>query len=156
MITKFKIYENFSSLENTINYYASKGYIENIKQMIIDGTDINAISDLETTPLLSACREGEIETVDYLLNAGANVNYVTKTGKYNALYITALNEEEIDIFKLLIDAGCDWNQKDINNQDFIDILIKKRKFWLLEEIKKLYPKKYDLYLKKIKSNKFNL
>ena len=158
MITKFKLFEfnDFSSPENMINYYAQKGYINQIKQMISDGTDIDAISDVELTPLLSACREGEIETVEYLIMNGADVNFVGNTGKYNALIITALNEEELDIFEILIDAGCNWNQKNTDNEDFIDILLKKRKMYIFNQLKKSYPEKYDLYLKKKKSKEFNL
>ena len=158
MITEFRLFEfnDFSSPENMINYYAQKGYINQIKQMIKDGTDINAISDVELTPLLSACREGEIETVEYLIKNGADVNFVGKTGKYNALIITALNEEDLDIFEILIDAGCNWNQQNTNNEDFIDILLKKRKIYIFNQLKKTYSEKYDLYLKKKKSKKFNL
>ena len=158
MITQFKLYEysDFYSTEEQLCYYAKKGYIKQIKQALINGVNINSISQVELTPLLFACRENEIETVEFLINNGADVNYVTKTGKYNALHISAINLNTIDIFKLLIDAGCDWNQKNKDNQDFIDILIIKNKIEILDKIKKLYPIKYLEYLKKLKARKYNI
>ena len=65
------------------------------------------------TPLQEACYWGQWKIVNVLLNAGANVNHITKK-KQNALHVASQGRygNEGKIVKTLIQAGCKVDQLD--------------------------------------------
>jgi len=77
---------------------------------------LGAVIELEdNNPLCNAAFNGQIESVKWLIEKGADANFsFTKTGE-NALHYTICKTSEIDeraeIVKLLVDAGTDVNKK---------------------------------------------
>mmetsp|Transcript_17464 Transcript_17464/g.40886 ORF Transcript_17464/g.40886 Transcript_17464/m.40886 type:complete len:104 (-) Transcript_17464:118-429(-) len=65
------------------------------------GVDINAMDGIGRTPFYLACREGKLECVKVLKEAGANVNQATKwnVSPYQASTIT----ERHDVCRYLVD-----------------------------------------------------
>lgn len=75
---------------------------------------INACNDLGETALHVACATGRVEMVQVLLDAGANVNAMTKSEGRTPLHLACLNDH-IDIARLLFNCGtCDLDAKDHN------------------------------------------
>jgi ankyrin repeat protein len=60
------------------------------------------------TPMLFAAREGHLDAVRALIDAGANVNGVSAGDKTSALLIASINGQ-FDLAKLLLDKGADPN-----------------------------------------------
>lgn len=75
---------------------------------------INACNDLGETALHVACATGRVEMVQLLLDAGANVNAMTKSEGRTPLHLACLNDR-VDTAKLLFNCGtCDLDAKDHN------------------------------------------
>jgi len=91
--------------------------ITELKKNFNKGIDIDISSgDYASTPLHYACREGNIEVVNFLIKYGADVN---KENKYSTIYplfevINSINniENKFLIIKSLIDNGADINKTD--------------------------------------------
>lgn len=81
-------------------------------------SNINFINQLNKN-LIRAAHNGNIDRVQELLDAGADINYKEKLNKMyigeTALMVAAKNEH-LEIVKLLIDRGADLNQKDDGNR----------------------------------------
>ena len=77
--------------------------------MIESGVDVNA-KTRKISPLMAACRNGNIEIVKKLILAGAKVNWKTsKLGEFPLLYAAYSGNPEL--VKLLIDNGAKVNWK---------------------------------------------
>lgn len=77
---------------------------------------LGAILELEgNNPLCNAAFNGQLESVKWLIENGANPNFSFKETGENALHYTICKtseiEERVEIVKLLIDAGTDVNKK---------------------------------------------
>jgi ankyrin repeat protein len=86
-----------------ILYVAQKGHKDIVALLIERGADIDAASDVGSTPLYIASQKGNVEVVEYLLRHGANVDAKFK-GYYTPLYIACQNGW-LPIVKLLLNAG---------------------------------------------------
>ncbi len=60
------------------------------------------------TPLLLAAREGHIEAIEALIDAGADINQLSKGTKTSAILIATMNGR-YDLAKVLLDRGADPN-----------------------------------------------
>ncbi|CAD0250507.1 unnamed protein product [Spodoptera exigua] len=65
------------------------------------------------TPLATAVRKGDINTVRFLLSAGAEIEQRSATGQ-SALHIAVLNAN-IPIVQLLLEQGADFGGRDLND-----------------------------------------
>ncbi|KAF9415143.1 hypothetical protein HW555_007120 [Spodoptera exigua] len=65
------------------------------------------------TPLATAVRKGDINTVRFLLSAGAEIEQRSATGQ-SALHIAVLNAN-IPIVQLLLEQGADFEGRDLND-----------------------------------------
>lgn len=75
---------------------------------------INACNSLGETALHVASATGRVEMVQLLLDAGANVNAMTKSEGRTPLHLACLNDR-VDAAKLLLNCGtCDLDAKDHN------------------------------------------
>jgi len=110
-----KAFDNYTlvkSVEN--NNYAIA------MQMIDKGSDVDAykycigipaIFDMNPTSLVAACRKGNVEMVELLLNAGADASKRDKYTKAAPLHeaLRMGGENRFELAKLLIENGADYN-----------------------------------------------
>jgi len=82
-------YENLPSLELILKH----------------GANSNALSRSGITPLIKACREGNVGAVILLCRYGANVNYVTRKFRQRNALITAIESKRCDIIEQLLVYG---------------------------------------------------
>jgi len=89
-----------------------KGYIQDVKQHIAAGTDVNALppnNSHKGPPIMDASENGFSEIVDLLLKAGADPNVENSYGK-TSLHLAA-NKAHKKVVELLIAHGADVNAK---------------------------------------------
>jgi ankyrin repeat protein len=82
-------YENLPSLELILKH----------------GANPNSLSRSGITPLIKACREGNLGAVILLCRYGANVNYVTRKFRQRNALITAIESKRCDIIEQLLSHG---------------------------------------------------
>ena len=82
-------YENHNSLELILKH----------------GANANALSRSGITPLIKACREGNLGAVVLLCRYGANVNYVTRKFRQRNALVTAVEMNRSDILEQLLVYG---------------------------------------------------
>ena len=182
MITNFKLFENLNSdlypkvLSNDIKYI--KNYIKNggdinflfinnetllttaviygfeemVDFLIENGADLNTQDYRKKTLINRLCSSELINNseimIQKLIDAGANLNIVDNYGS-SALIIAAINDD-FKIIEMLIET--DWNIKNKNNKDFLQLVLYKYK----NNIIKIYPEKYQTYLMNKTLDNFNI
>ncbi len=124
--------------QSVLWYAAGYGYHEMVSALLKSGADVNAPFQSGATPLMIAAGAGEIHSVRVLLEAGADVNardsgisadawiiysdlgdnsvprsfkYEWPGSKLTALMIAA-NEGELEIVRLIVEAGANLDLKD--------------------------------------------
>jgi len=110
--TTFNIYKYKSLI------FASKnGYTEDVKKILIHGTDPNIKDENGNTSLIYACSNGYLEIARLLLYKGANPNIMNNNGNYALNY--AVGKGYVQIVELLL-----WYNANINivNKNGVDIL----------------------------------
>jgi len=101
-------------LELTLIVESGNGSLEDVKELIEKGVNVNAKSDKGWTPLLMACsissNPEKYEKVKLLVENGADVNVKDEDGKTPLM--KAAIHGDADIVKLLVESGADVNAKD--------------------------------------------
>jgi ankyrin repeat protein len=117
MITKYKLFENshvtfFCIYEHDLNC---------LKERINSGVDVNLIDQNGNSLLRSAIQGRDIDIINYLIELGANVNYIDPSGQsvMRACLYTNLDNNSIEIIKILLDAGLDLNLAKDNDLVFM-------------------------------------
>jgi ankyrin repeat protein len=87
---------------------ARSGDREAVRKLLMSGADVNAAEADGMTALHWAVTRDDLELVDMLLHAGANVRATTRLGGYTALLMAAKNGNSAIVEKLL-SAGADVN-----------------------------------------------
>ncbi len=98
----------------SIHDVAARGDVEPVKAMLAgDPGLVHARNGMEKTPLHYAVTSRRKDVTAFLLDAGADINAVDKTG-LTALHITTLRHspDRIDEAAQLLDAGADLEAKD--------------------------------------------
>jgi ankyrin repeat protein len=97
----------YSDGETMLHRVAEKGYLDIVK-IVIDYIDINStFTNLGWTPLMCAIRYKKIETIEYLLDHGADPNICeTFTGR-SPLGVAIYNDLPLDIIKKIIACDAD-------------------------------------------------
>lgn len=134
-------YDNFSRLDTRYKAYTPILYCF-IK--------IYSSDRFDSPDLYRIARSTNIMIIKLLLDAGADPDGENKFGLTPLIYITLY--EDMEIIRILLDANADMSTVDEYGNTFFDKLNKENQ----EIIKQEYPEKYDRYIKKQKSNKFNL
>jgi len=139
--------------------------LEGLKLAVEEGEDINEIDDLYfETPLTMSIRSffsepmnyrpEWFEIIEYLISAGADVN--KKDDYKNTPLLTSVkrskNRVNMKIIRLLTDNGADWLIRATDGDYFIDKLNSSYQ----EELKELYPDKYNKYIKAKSARKFKI
>ncbi|CAF1109753.1 unnamed protein product [Adineta steineri] len=102
-------YENLSSLELILKH----------------GANANALSRSGITPLIKACREGNLGAVILLCRYGANVNYVTRKFRQRNALLLSIDSKRCDIIEqLLINGGFVNKHPDLCNSP-LELAIRK-------------------------------
>ena len=91
----------------TIHDAARRGDLARMQRLVVDGSDVNAKSTNDETPLIIASLEGQGEIVSYLLQRGADIDARNKSGML-ALHAAAYGGHR-DIVALLIVKGAPVN-----------------------------------------------
>lgn len=87
-----------------------KGDVQGMTLLVEKGAKINSVSSAwYGTPLIAAAVEGHAEVVKYLLGQGADVNLPTICEETPLHKISAFGINQVEIGKLLIQAGADLN-----------------------------------------------
>jgi ankyrin repeat protein len=107
---------------------AEGGYIEDVKQAIAEGADVNAkdgyrpVHKLGLTPLNFSAMFGYMEIAELLIDKGADVN-----AKDDEIGLTPLHNAaeygQATIAELLIEKGANVNTRDVDGETPLDVAI---------------------------------
>lgn len=100
----------FSGCVAKIAIAASEGDIKTIEKELDQGVDINILS-FDYTPISWAAHNGELETVKYLYNKGAEINTAYPDSYWAPLHAASI-QGHFEVVKYLVEQGADVN---INN-----------------------------------------
>ena len=112
LLDTIELYAQKSILE-TWSAHDNKKYMEIIKLSTAHGANMNCTycdrNNKQSTPLIGACIKSNIDLVRFLINCGADINYVTmETGPLHA----AINSGSVKIVEYLLDQpNIDVNQQ---------------------------------------------
>jgi ankyrin repeat protein len=82
---------------------AKAGHMELLRYFHESGSDILGGDDTMQTPLLSACLNGRLDCVAFLISIGADFNSTTKEG--HTVLGAAIQENHPEVIKFLLDKG---------------------------------------------------
>ena len=102
-------YENHNSLELILKH----------------GANPNALSRSGITPLIKACREGNLDAIILLCRYGANVNYVTRRFRQRNALIIAIESKRNDIVEQLLTFGSFPNKHPELSNSPLELAIRK-------------------------------
>ena len=91
-----------------------------VKELISLGADVNKKDfDLEQSPLIAAVRREVKETIEVLVNKGANLDVQDKDGN-TALHLAVMKSKAVAV-RILVDAGADIKMINLRGQSIIDL-----------------------------------
>ncbi|MEI0798509.1 ankyrin repeat domain-containing protein [Brachyspira intermedia] len=126
-IERYKILKKDKEVHNSLDRVlakdrffksAEKGDIERIKELM-DYVDINTKDAYGINALMHALIFNNLESVEFLLENGADVNSIDY--EYQTPLMYAVQKNNAEIVKLLISKGADINFKDARNRTALDI-----------------------------------
>ena len=94
-------------------YRSHTRYYYTVKRLISLGTDINQWTSDKCPPLVSACKYGELDTVELLLSHGSNTNLTDAYGTSALMYASMYGYT--DCIQVLLSHGANVNQCNRNN-----------------------------------------
>src|SRR5690349_37031 len=97
-----------------LNDASSKGDLERIRNLLALGLDINARDAEGRSPLHCASRDGNLESVLFLIEAGARVDEGRPSDGVSPLLMASQNGH-LDIVKILLEAGADKSKAATDN-----------------------------------------
>jgi len=93
-----------------IHKAAKKGSLEKVKAFLANGEKVDVKDKHGLTPLYLAAVEGHKDVCEYLISQGADVNAGSESGFFPlGGIISTRTERGVEIFKLLVDHGADYN-----------------------------------------------
>jgi len=105
--------------------------VESIKKLLAGGADVNAKNKGGYTALHLAAKRGQAAAAAALLEAKADIGLASKSGK-TALHYVAYYNGNLDLAKVLLDAGAAVNAKDGKNKTPLDYALSKKRTELAE------------------------
>ena len=88
---------------------------EVLQALINRGADVNATNKTNATPLMIACKKASMESINVLLNAGADPN-ISGTSCFRCLHDAVTLGHKKEILQVLINHGADVNAANTNNE----------------------------------------
>ena len=91
-------------LDDAIN----RGNLEEVKELLSQGADIEYQDSFGSTPLMNASWIGSTELVEYLLSRGANINHLDTEGDTALSKVKSIGHNEYGhdaVIKLLMSKG---------------------------------------------------
>ncbi len=105
-------------LGTPLNYAASEGHEDIVRDLLVAGADVNKKAKQGDTPLIQAVKEHHTRLVPLLLQAGADVNAA------DARNITALwhaaSDGDLETARILIEAGADANARSTDHGSILE------------------------------------
>ena len=80
-----------------------KGQVENVKNLIDQGADVNFVNQFKESMLMVSVKKNQLEIVKLLIAAGADVNYKDHSGR--SILKVAKQKKFTDIANVLESAG---------------------------------------------------
>ena len=115
LLTLISLFALSSALAGPLHDAAERGDLDEVKRLIAEGANLNAIDDkLGGTPLHYAALRGHKAIAELLIAKGADVNASDHLGT-TALHWTVIFDH-LAVVKLLIANGADVNAKAVNGQ----------------------------------------
>jgi ankyrin repeat protein len=90
-----------------LHFAAQDGNIARVRELLAEGYDPDAFDDLAKTPLQYAAEQEQIEVMNLLIEAGADVNAHDEARIGNTPLREVAGQCSYEAAKLLIDAGAD-------------------------------------------------
>ena len=103
--------------ETALIFASVFGNTDCLKQLIVTGTDVNAVS------LISTIKTAKVESVKILLKSGADMNATDEFG--NTALMTAIEVGSKTIFKLLINHGAKVNAENCKGETVLYLAVKQ-------------------------------
>ena len=98
-------------MKNVTPFYVATamGYLSVVAHLIKNGAEINCSTNLNIgeTALISACKTGNLDMVQFLIESGASID-LAKKGNVSPLMVACENEHA-DVVKLLVEYGADFH-----------------------------------------------
>jgi beta-lactamase regulating signal transducer with metallopeptidase domain len=94
-----------SRLDRMLVEAADEGDLDDVRELLDRGVNVNAAVDGDGTPLIAAARGGHVDIVRLLLDRGADVNLPVPGD--GAPLLMAAREGHVEIVRLLLDRGAD-------------------------------------------------
>jgi ankyrin repeat protein len=91
------------------------GYIDLLKKILKAGGDVHSTDSDNGTGLIRASDRGHVEIVKELLKTDIRVNHINRMGwtaLFEAILLGGGDERHMEIVRLLVDAGADFNLQD--------------------------------------------
>lgn len=131
---------NFESDKTPLQAAVIRGNLEFIKQLIMEGADINQISTGEKMTALEmavVCGKERENTLKWLLEHGARVQEI-KTGRslLDAVLRQPPKYQDLGLLPLLVKAGADPYLQNASKKSAVDILAERRDIVLLRQLDK--------------------
>jgi len=111
-----------------IHSLAMQNNVEVVKLLEKYDIDYNAIADLEITPLWISGMSNSLETLSYLIGKGARIDYKISNGK--TILMWAVQNNQTDLVKRLVELGASLSCKDIEGKTAIDYASEDMKEYL--------------------------
>lgn len=101
--------------ETPLHVLAESDALSLVEDLLKSGAEVNAQTNSSlVTPLLQAIWKGRLETVQLLVEHGADLNLADKEGKTPLIQAASLQKPEI--FLYLLECGANWRLKDQHGQ----------------------------------------
>lgn len=99
---KNEVQEDASEFGKKLRESVNSGNVDQVRQMLADGVNVDYVDDDSMTPLQHAAYKGNLELCEMLLAHGADVNYSAHENGYTPLMFAALSGKK-DVVRILLE-----------------------------------------------------